>query len=90
MISLIVTTGVGAVMIRLGLARGLLESRNADRRCPSCGRLIDGRRLRSMRREPTMMFGTPMSANCSPAQLASRYAPGCGWAGCDTAGRSRR
>jgi hypothetical protein len=38
----VVTTGVGAVMIRLGLGKGLLQLRNAPRRCPSCGRLIDG------------------------------------------------
>jgi hypothetical protein len=38
----VVTTGVGAVMIRLGLDRGLLQPRNAPRRCPSCGRPIDG------------------------------------------------
>jgi len=38
----LVTTGVGAVMIRLGLDRGLLRLRNVPRRCPSCGRLIDG------------------------------------------------
>jgi hypothetical protein len=37
------TTGVGAVMILVGLGRGLLEPRKARRRCPSCGRLIDGR-----------------------------------------------
>jgi recombinational DNA repair protein RecR len=35
-----VTTGVGAVMIRLGLVRGMLESRRGVRRCPSCGRLL--------------------------------------------------
>ena len=38
----LVTTGVGAVMIRLGLDRGLLQPRNVPRKCPSCGRLIDG------------------------------------------------
>lgn len=38
----LVTTGVGVVMIRLGLGRGLLERRHVPRRCPSCGRLIDG------------------------------------------------
>jgi hypothetical protein len=38
----VVTTGVGVVMIRLGLDRGLLQPRNAPRRCPFCGRLIDG------------------------------------------------
>ena len=42
----VVTTGVGAVMIRLGLDRGLLQPRNVPRRCPSCGRLIDGRACR--------------------------------------------
>jgi hypothetical protein len=36
----VVTTSVGAVMIRLG--RGLLQPRKAPRRCPACGRLIDG------------------------------------------------
>ena len=38
----VVTTAVGAVMIRLGLDRRLLQPCNAPRRCPSCGRLIDG------------------------------------------------
>jgi hypothetical protein len=38
----VVTTGVGAVMIRLGLGQGLLQPRKAHRRCQSCGRLIDG------------------------------------------------
>jgi len=32
-----------AVMIRLGLERGLLQPRRERRRCPSCGRLINGR-----------------------------------------------
>jgi hypothetical protein len=36
------TTVVGAVMILVGLRRGLLQPRKAARRCPSCGRLIDG------------------------------------------------
>jgi hypothetical protein len=39
----LVTTGVAALMIRLGVTRGLLQPRRATRRCPSCGRLIDGR-----------------------------------------------
>jgi recombinational DNA repair protein RecR len=39
---LALTTGVGAVMILVGLRRGLLEFRKARRTCPSCGRLIDG------------------------------------------------
>jgi hypothetical protein len=42
-LNLIVTAGVAAVMIRLGLSRGLLQLRRAPRRCPSCGRLIGGR-----------------------------------------------
>jgi hypothetical protein len=37
----VVTTGVGAVMIRLGVTRGLLQPGKAPRRCPSCGRLTD-------------------------------------------------
>ena len=37
------TTGAGAVMIRLGLGRGLLQPRRSERRCPSCDRLIRGR-----------------------------------------------
>jgi hypothetical protein len=36
------TTGVGAVMILVGLRRELLQPRKAPRRCRSCGRLIDG------------------------------------------------
>ena len=39
----IVTMGVGAVMVRLGVLQGLLQSRKPHRKCPSCGRLIDGR-----------------------------------------------
>ena len=34
------TTAVGAIMVRAGLARGMLETRRGERRCPSCGRLI--------------------------------------------------
>lgn len=37
------TTGVGALMILLGLGQGLLSVRSGGRRCPSCGRLIEGR-----------------------------------------------
>lgn len=36
----LVTMGVGGVMIRLGLDKGLLVRRRVVRRCPSCGRLI--------------------------------------------------
>lgn len=35
----VVTTGVGVVMIRMGVGKGLLEARQA-RRCPACGRLM--------------------------------------------------
>jgi recombinational DNA repair protein RecR len=42
-----VTTGVGAVIILLGLSRGLLHARDTGRRCPSCGRLINGRVCRA-------------------------------------------
>lgn len=34
------TTAVGAIMVRAGLVRGMLETRRGERRCPSCGRLI--------------------------------------------------
>jgi recombinational DNA repair protein RecR len=37
------TTAAGALMIRLGVTRGLLQPRRQTRRCPSCGRLINGR-----------------------------------------------
>jgi hypothetical protein len=39
----LVTTAVGALMIRLGITRGLLQLRRQTRRCPSCGCLINGR-----------------------------------------------
>lgn len=39
----VVTTGIGAVMIRLGLNRDLLVRRRSRRRCPACGRLIEHR-----------------------------------------------
>jgi hypothetical protein len=38
----VVTMGLGVVMIRLGLGRGLLQFRRSTRRCPSCGVLIEG------------------------------------------------
>jgi recombinational DNA repair protein RecR len=38
----LLTTAVGALMIRLGVTHGLLQPRRAARRCPSCGRLING------------------------------------------------
>jgi hypothetical protein len=38
-----VTTGAAVAMIRLGFSEGLLKSRKAARRCPSCDRLIEGR-----------------------------------------------
>jgi recombinational DNA repair protein RecR len=42
----VVTTGVGYLMVRVGLGKGMLQLRRASRRCPSCGRLIDGSRCR--------------------------------------------
>jgi hypothetical protein len=36
----VVTTGVGAAMVRLGISRGRLETRRLFRRCPSCGRVM--------------------------------------------------
>jgi len=37
------STGVGAVMVRLGLHKGRLEPRRVARRCPSCGRSTNRR-----------------------------------------------
>ena len=43
----LLTTGVGALMILVGLGRGLLQARSGSRRCPSCGRLVEGRVCRT-------------------------------------------
>jgi recombinational DNA repair protein RecR len=43
----LLTTGVGALMILVGLGRGLLQARSGSRRCPSCDRLIEGRFCRT-------------------------------------------
>ncbi len=40
-VGLAVAMSVGAVMVRVGLGRGLLMPRKARRRCPSCGRLLE-------------------------------------------------
>lgn len=37
-----VTTGVGFLMLVSGVHKSLLEWRNRQRHCPSCGRIIDG------------------------------------------------
>jgi hypothetical protein len=37
------TTAAGAVMMRLGLCRGMLQLRKIERRCPACGRLVRDR-----------------------------------------------
>jgi hypothetical protein len=37
------TTAAGAVMIRLGLSRNMLQLRKTERRCPACGRLVRNR-----------------------------------------------
>jgi hypothetical protein len=47
-----ITTGAGAVMLLLGLSRGLIHGRGAGRRCPSCGHLIQGRLCRVCTRRP--------------------------------------
>jgi hypothetical protein len=39
----VITTGIGFVMIRLGLGEGALRLRRANRRCPACGRLMQAR-----------------------------------------------
>jgi len=38
----VLTTGVGVVMSRLGLRRGVLRLRQESRRCPSCSKFIIG------------------------------------------------
>jgi recombinational DNA repair protein RecR len=43
----LLTTGFGALMILVGLGRGLLQARSGGRRCPSCDRLIQGRVCRT-------------------------------------------
>jgi hypothetical protein len=39
----VVTSGVGAVMIRLGIDKGVLQPRRAPRKCASCSRLLKSR-----------------------------------------------
>jgi recombinational DNA repair protein RecR len=46
----LLTTGAGALMILVGLGRGLLQARSGSRRCPSCDRLIEGRVCRTCTR----------------------------------------
>jgi hypothetical protein len=48
----VLTTGVGALMILLGLGRGVLGARFGGRRCPSCDRLIEGRVCRACTGSP--------------------------------------
>ncbi len=43
----LLTTGVGALMILVGLSQDLLRARSRGRRCPSCDRLIEGRVCRA-------------------------------------------
>ena len=40
---LLSTTGVGFLMVFAGVQKNALEWRRRRRRCPSCGRRIDGR-----------------------------------------------
>jgi hypothetical protein len=44
------TTGFGALMLLLGLGRGLLHACTADHRCPSCDHLIERRVCRTCTR----------------------------------------
>jgi recombinational DNA repair protein RecR len=39
----LLTTAAAVVMVQLGLAKRMLSARAPVRRCPSCGRIIDGR-----------------------------------------------
>ena len=39
----VISTGVGVVMARLGVRKGLLVPRALRRHCPSCGRLLSRR-----------------------------------------------
>jgi recombinational DNA repair protein RecR len=48
----LLTTGVGALMILVGLGRGLLHARSRGRRCQSCDRLVEGRVCRTCTRDP--------------------------------------
>jgi rRNA maturation endonuclease Nob1 len=41
----VVTTGAGVVMSRMGQHLGLLKQRHGGR-CPSCGRIFEGRSCR--------------------------------------------
>jgi hypothetical protein len=39
----VVTCGIGCLMLLSGIGKGMLEWRRATRRCPGCGRAIQGR-----------------------------------------------
>jgi succinate dehydrogenase/fumarate reductase-like Fe-S protein len=43
----VVTTGIGFLMLVSGVHKSLLEWRQRQRACPSCGRLIEGRVCRA-------------------------------------------
>ncbi len=45
-VAAIVTTGVGVVMMRLGLHRGAFEARVDSRRCVTCGRIMKAKLCR--------------------------------------------
>jgi len=42
--SVVATAAVGWTMVATGRAKRMLETKRRHRRCPSCGRIIDGRR----------------------------------------------
>jgi hypothetical protein len=41
--SIVATAAVGWTMVASGRAKRMLETKRRRRRCPSCGRVIDGR-----------------------------------------------
>jgi hypothetical protein len=42
LLTMVLSTGAGALMLRIGVQSKLIEWRSRRRRCPSCGRLRKG------------------------------------------------
>jgi hypothetical protein len=42
LLTMVLSTGAGALMLRIGVQSKLIEWRSRRRRCPSCGRLRTG------------------------------------------------
>lgn len=49
--AVLVTTAAAVVMVRLGVNKGRLQLRKAERRCPSCGRALGDESCRICRRD---------------------------------------